>query len=214
MEQVTGRLYGNMPIGFGGIAYSVWFDDRGLDVDTLNETECDLVSAAILKAATGMDLTDELSLKEIQASLLRLMGQLSSYSVQYLQSINTDPVMVSDWSAVRVGDSSLVGKILDPVVYVNSEVLDMPARGRALDPIRIAQIGLFESIEQERQYDMATEDIGLEYDYAARPSYRVRMQISDIELLSIDEPNTVLGDDTPNLWSNEYDFYNGGGGLG
>lgn len=204
MEQVTGRFYGHMPIRFNGTPYTTWFDDRGLDVDTLTDIECDIVSAEILKVATGMDLRDELSLKEIQATLLRLMTQLSSYSVQYLQSINTDPVMVSDWSAVRVGDTTVKGEIFDSVVYVNSEVLDLDARGRVLDPIDIYQIGLSPNLVTDRQYDLVYVPTDLSYEYGARPLYRVRMEISDIALLSIDEPVAVLGDGTPVHLSNEY----------
>lgn len=53
--------------------------------------------------ATGTDLKDVTSMREIQAASIGIMSQLSSYSVQYIKEINSGPFETPNNIAVRFG---------------------------------------------------------------------------------------------------------------
>lgn len=88
----------------------VWLNDRGLDFDALTQYDFDLMAIEIAANATGTSLNASRSLRELQEGMLRLMGQLSSYMVQYISTINTEPYVVIDWSAIRTGDWNQLSK--------------------------------------------------------------------------------------------------------
>jgi len=99
------RFYGNYSVDLGGSkTYTTWLREQGLQLDTYSDEDLDLLASELLKAATGADQNTQLSLKQIQGSMLKLMGQLSSYSIQFLQTINDSPIKVVDWQQVSPTD--------------------------------------------------------------------------------------------------------------
>lgn len=95
------HLYEEHHLDLGaGALYSEWLADRSLDFREYTAAECGDLALEIYRAATGLDLRLQLSLKDMQGAMLRLMAQLSSYSVQFIQTINEEPMTVMDWPAI------------------------------------------------------------------------------------------------------------------
>lgn len=84
--------------------YATWFDNRGLNFDELSALELDLLANDILTQIMGEDITGTSFLAELQKNMLELMERLSSYTVQYLQSINNTSYRVLDTVMPRFGD--------------------------------------------------------------------------------------------------------------
>lgn len=76
--------------------YEVWLKDVGIDTSAMGRLEYGLMAAAILKSATGADLGDTTTMRQVHASMLRIMKALSSYSVQYIAQINDSPIKIID----------------------------------------------------------------------------------------------------------------------
>lgn len=105
VEAMIDCFYTDIECDIGaGQFYEAWFEERGLTVQEMSELDLDLLATEILKVATGANLNTKKSLKELQEALLRLQAQLSSYSIQYLRTINNSSIRIIDWPVIRVGD--------------------------------------------------------------------------------------------------------------
>lgn len=119
-EAMVGRFYHD-PVCVlqpTGTTYAQFLSTRGLDFDTLTSLECDLLAIDLLKTATGVALNNTKSLRELQSAMMKIMEQLSSYSIQFLKTINTSAFKVVDWAAIRVGDDRVTSSDL---IYVESD---------------------------------------------------------------------------------------------
>lgn len=105
VEEAAMFLYHTPNIDLGSTEnYEQWFVDRGLDMPLFSRLEASLLAETLVSYATGANLNTTTSLREIQTAMLRIMSTLSSYTVQYLQSINTMPLIVTDWQVPRIGN--------------------------------------------------------------------------------------------------------------
>lgn len=87
-----------------GTSYKEWFAERNLVLSDFTEDEKGLLYLDIVKQATGQSLINTNSLANLQAAMVKMISQLSSYSVQFLSQINTSKIQKVDWPAIRVGD--------------------------------------------------------------------------------------------------------------
>lgn len=111
--------------------YALWLRDKGLDFSNLTTIEYELLANNILQEATGLSLFASRSMVQLQDSLIRLMSQLSSYSIQFLKEINRGPILVYDWATTRVGDVDGKGGELIRVKVAKQRVRDLHGRGLA-----------------------------------------------------------------------------------
>lgn len=89
---------------YAGTNYNQWFEDRGLDFHTLPDLELGLLSESLLEASTGTDLSDTNALQDLQDAMVGIMERLSSYSVQYVKTINSSTSIRAEWAGNRVGN--------------------------------------------------------------------------------------------------------------
>ena len=163
IEQMVLRIYQDYPCDLAeGMTYEAWFQERGLDIDTFNYIEADLMATQLLERCTGADLKKSKSLREIQAAMLRLMERLSSYSVQYLQSINNFPVRTIDWGAIRVGDRRIDGDGLKQVDVLDAGIMNSSSEAFSFKAISHEENGPIEMthVSGEVLYE---QDIGLDW---------------------------------------------------
>lgn len=116
--------------------YGKYFKDRGWYVTELDETDCAKLAADILKYATGQDLTNVKSLREIQAAMIKFMTQMSSYSTQWIQTINSSAVKIGGADgAPRLGNDKTKMYMGDHVPLPGPEVLDTQMKLKASEAI-------------------------------------------------------------------------------
>lgn len=129
VEAMIDCFYTDVECDIGaGQYYEEWFEERGLLIHEMTQLDLDLLATEILKVATGANLNNNKSLKELQEALLKLQAQLSSYSIQYLRTINNSSFRIIDWPVIRVGDDKTTGKTLQwgdvaPVHIQKADVL-------------------------------------------------------------------------------------------
>lgn len=87
-----------------GTTYDSWFAARNLDVGKLSPVDMEVLYQELISKATGADLNNNSSLKDLQAAMVKMLTQLSSYSVQIIAEINSTEIKKTDWTVVRVGD--------------------------------------------------------------------------------------------------------------
>lgn len=106
---MVNQLYGDAILHFPetGQDYQTWLAEKGLPVDysyTYNET-VELIDQ-LFQQSTGLIIEPTKLIKNIQAAMLAMMSQLSSYSIQFIRSINESGIRPLNWPAIRLGDSA------------------------------------------------------------------------------------------------------------
>lgn len=134
VEGAAMHLYHNHSCDLGSTTtFDQWFIERGLDMPLFTRLESSLLADILVSHATGANLNVSTSLKEIQTAMLRIMSTLSSYSVQYLQSINSQPLIVTDWPMPRIGNIDGTGGDHIEGVSVNLAVHNVTDKGGIKD---------------------------------------------------------------------------------
>jgi hypothetical protein len=106
LENMVNRLYTDsiyrlMPEG--GI-YSVWLSDKNLPDTAFTTDEYTVLYNELYESATGIKLIATGDLENLQKAMVAIMSKLSSYSIQYLQEINTLPLKVLNNKPMAIGD--------------------------------------------------------------------------------------------------------------
>lgn len=130
-EVMTDRFYMDYECNLADeMPYSVWLNELSLDFSKMSDKDLNLLASNIFALATGQNLVAVKSLQEIHTAHIRLMTQLSSYSVQFIQQINTSSLKIEDWTYVRMGDSD--SKLYDGVKILIRPVtiLDQTSYGK------------------------------------------------------------------------------------
>lgn len=111
VQALIDHLYMNVdsPLAPSGMTYQEWLTQQNLDFEDFTDLEFSELAANLLSMCTGVELTGTHSPSDVQQALVRLMAQLSSYSVQFTQEVNLGPILFWDWPAIRVGDAEVQG---------------------------------------------------------------------------------------------------------
>lgn len=81
--------------------YDQWLAENQLDFSDFQTGDFAAIEETLFALCTGMNLKQVNSMKEIQAAMLGIVSQLSSYSIQFLKEINDGPYLVPDRLAMR-----------------------------------------------------------------------------------------------------------------
>lgn len=105
-EQLVRRHYMHVkcPLVEERVTFEDWIVEKGYDLLNLTTLDYGEIFTECVNRSTGANLKDERSLAEIQRMLLQLMGELSSYGVQYIQNINLNDFVFLRDPAIRLGD--------------------------------------------------------------------------------------------------------------
>jgi hypothetical protein len=105
IEMMTDRFYMDYECNLAdGMTYVDWMASQSLDLSQMSDADLNILSTSIYTLTTGQNLVAVKSLQEIHTAHIRLMTQLSSYSIQIIQQINTSSLKIEDWTYVRYGD--------------------------------------------------------------------------------------------------------------
>ena len=78
------------------VSYDTWLNSVGIDITSMGDLEFSTISDTLFNVATGGNLTNATRVREVHASMLRIMTALSSYSIQYIEQINDSPLKIID----------------------------------------------------------------------------------------------------------------------
>lgn len=121
--------------------YDQWFSLRNFKLVELSDSDHALLYLDIVRNSTGLNLSTTKALKDLQLSMTQLMGQLSSYSIQFMSTINTEAIKVFDWPVIRLGDvrghGSHYATVIDEVVGLKN------VKGKGKHPLKfdISKLG-------------------------------------------------------------------------
>lgn len=87
-----------------GQTYLQWFAARNINIANFTTEDLSAMATTILSLATGANLNTSVTIGALQAALLKMLTQLSSYSIQPVGEINADAIKKLDTPQVRVGN--------------------------------------------------------------------------------------------------------------
>ena len=97
---------------FTGKDFETILKFNNIDIDGLGTNEWIRLYSEIYKAATGLDMNATSVTSDLQKAMISLLKQLSSYSIQFVQSINKSSIKVLNWAALRLGDVKYTGRAM------------------------------------------------------------------------------------------------------
>jgi hypothetical protein len=163
MQLMCNRFYVDMPVDMDhGQNYPTWLRDRGLSFEGYTPAELDEIMLSVINQATGLKLRTSLTLQDIQKAMLNIMSQLSSYSVQYIQQINEDAVVMFDWGHLRWHNTG--GHASHDMRLPATLALPMELYGKAKLHKLIDVSGVtIQTMDQHSAHDMGV-DLGLKFE--------------------------------------------------
>ena len=178
------HLYSDHFIDLGEtVSYLEWFADRGMDFREYSDLECELLSNALIAAATGTDLKITLSLKTLQESMLKIMAQLSSYSVQFIQTINSDPIKVVGWKQISPTELESEGDAESFANIVRVRPLSLKSHGSEGEFIDVSDLGASMSLATEVFLESRL-DTGLDYRMEGAPTIHYQLHLPRIDVMN------------------------------
>lgn len=84
--------------------FSEWLIEKNLPEYDYNNTEALKLIEEIFTKATGLINDENKKLVNIQAYMISIIRQLSSYSIQFIYNVNESKVKVLNWAAIRPGN--------------------------------------------------------------------------------------------------------------
>lgn len=196
VEGAARHFYHNYTCDLGAETKFVdWFTARGLDMMLFTRLESQLLAETLVSHATGANLNVTTSLRDIQTAMLRIMSTLSSYSVQYLQSINDQPLLVTDWPMPRIGNIHATGGDHIEGVSINITAIGIREEGHIRDRLPA------EGWERDPKFSAAGEltdriEFNLNVQSHSVLEYHYRVEMPRIMALGEIYDDSELGDIT------------------
>lgn len=172
-----------------GMTFKEYFKKYGYNFANYNKEHWGKLGDDIVKYATGTDLRTVLTVSEIQGMMVRLLKQLSSYSIQFLKKVDNDDVDIFDIPYIRYDILSNSGKHLDFGKLSDLDYVNHWCRGYAF-----SKESLFWDIENRDKVtgygrwlgcmamvDFSTKSRFINYSYTPMPD--VRYNVSKVTVL-------------------------------
>ncbi len=83
-----------------------YFSSIDIPTTGFNELEWQQIYLDLFQACTGFDMQAAVQTSDLQRAMIRLMTQLSSYSVQFVSELSGSTIRSLNWAAIRLGDNS------------------------------------------------------------------------------------------------------------
>lgn len=157
-ENVAYHLYQDVPYDLaGGVTYADWLQSKNLELDDLSKEEFDLLANNLLAVATGGDLKVSVGLSDLQESMVRLLRQLSSYSIQLVTELQGKNITVVGCPALRLGDSQGSGQGVTRIHQANVYVQDVGGYGRNVLEVDLSE-ATFNASSTAKEFNTSAYD--------------------------------------------------------
>lgn len=113
-KMMTERLTMGINVVFDdtGSEYSNWLAVRGLSLEKYTREDATRLIKNLIEGSTGHSIDETQLLINIQRAMIGIVKQLSSYSIQFIQDINEEPIRPLNWAAIRVDAAgSVAGQV-------------------------------------------------------------------------------------------------------
>lgn len=179
VEMMVSRFYQDVWCEFGVTGtYRQWFDTKGFNFSKLTPADAEALALGLLNEATGKDLVTKVSLKSIHAAMLAIMEKLCSYTVQFIQTINSKPARVIGWASLRPGDSRAHSADHTWIEDTNVTLRDLNTRYKLRIKLDMADLAGLDARHHAR--GKAHYDTSLEFHGAGKAIASYRMTQTDL----------------------------------
>ena len=138
LHTVVDRNYMDIRIDLGEtVYYDNWLKEQGIDTSAMGRLEYGLIAAEIFKTATGGDLGNTTTTRQVHAAMCRIMRELLPYSVQLIPQINDSPIKVVDgkFPILTIPQQSYYSHTF--VELVLPEIIDIRAREHTVHEMKV-----------------------------------------------------------------------------
>lgn len=196
-EAAANHLYMNKECNLADkMSYDQWLKEHQLDVTNFSQAEFELLYTNLLALTTGTSLKVTVSLDELQQAMIRLLSQLSSYTIQFLRELRGTNMLSLNWSAIRLGDTSGEGKGSGYLHQNNVYVQKLDGKGAHADVSTLDDM-TFEMKTSASEADAAGYDPTVDFGADAYTRYYARMVIPTV-YFSVPEVKALDLDDVIN----------------
>lgn len=120
--------------------FSLWFEEREIEIDQWLKEDFVEVAGSLFEQATGISMSRGTALKDLHASMIRVLDELTSYSVHMLSTTNDDGVRVLDTKFPKATeseaelDTNVLVDLARPTILKSSESLLHRVKGLVAKP--------------------------------------------------------------------------------
>lgn len=159
-----------------GTTYAEWLEEKGIDLTGVIVDGYRAIYLELFANATGAGENTSKQLREIQNAMINIMKRLSSYTVQYLKSINTSAEIVADLAAVKPGnvDGEIEGKLTywSPVVEPSIDYIQSDLLFNQMDEVNPVGLDIAGYIDHRIDADLTA---GFEHGQTSQIALRVKL---------------------------------------
>lgn len=97
LHQIMDRYFHSVILKpYDGQLFSLWFEEREIEIDRWMKEDYIEVAGMIFEQATGVSMNKGSALKDLHAAMIRVLDELTSYSVHMLSLTNDDGIKILD----------------------------------------------------------------------------------------------------------------------
>lgn len=192
-QGMASRIYSDTVCDFGStVQYSDWFLENNIDIDSFLLTDTYDTWNLILQRATGLDLKTTNSLTSIQSAMTNIMASLSSYSVQFVNNINTSPIKIIEFPTIRPGSVDTTLKPLIGVDDFNVKLLGYKGHFKETIDLEVDKFNLDDGINVLLKDNICYESEVMATNDGKGPARTIRIRVSTV---SASCTNTIVSND-------------------
>lgn len=109
LHQIIDRYYHSIEIHpYQGQDYDSWFFERDIEIETWSQEDYLEVASALFEKATGTSIDRGSAVKDLHSSMIRILEEMTSYSVQMVSTVNEDPIKVLDTKFPKAAETESI----------------------------------------------------------------------------------------------------------
>lgn len=207
------RLYSDNVVHFDeeGMLFADWLPSKELQDTNYTVNEYQELYKNIFEAATGSVLNTTDTIRNLQKTMIQLLEQLSSYSIQVVSEINNSNIKVLNLTSVRLGDKKYnqeyqtdlknnVNVMYSKNIIFNKRSIDLP-------PVYIQMLP---AVSPAHKYDLnlnVKTNLSSEYNFVSTsfiPMSVIEFTIGKLNGIDVQTDQTILvGYNDFNNYTNE-----------
>lgn len=97
LNQMIDRYFHSFEMNpYNNGSYSTWFEEREIEISTWTREDLIEVAGVLFEKCTGTSMSRGSALKDLHSAMVRVLDELTSYSVHMLTTVNDDSIKILD----------------------------------------------------------------------------------------------------------------------